>query len=197
MIFGQPSLIVFSKIDVKNNMDIFEPISRLRPSPHLEMYRFLVAHRLEWTSNQAHADSVDKRVLKILLLLNSCGLFRKSFDTNDWKTLLRTSFDPTLFARKREQLQTFVSPLRARTLQLCFQPDLSAFLEETLCLATASERIELEKCLQDILLLRLLDKLDSDSSTACLMSTWIASLRFLEKVSFISKKQYGPTRASQ
>jgi hypothetical protein len=180
-------LSCISNIDI-GGLELFKPGSRIKPQPHQVMYTFLTNGMTELTNNIAPGDSVDKRLYKVLVILDSCGLFRKQSQSGVWLSLGK-AIDSGFFVRNQGLLEAALDRRHAQTLQLCFQTDLKAFLETALALEDTKSRIQLEPYVHETLLLLIGQEFDNEPNTTNVLSMWICCMTLLDKVTFCNLSQ--------
>jgi hypothetical protein len=122
-------------------------------------------------------------LFKVLVILDSCGLFRKQSQSDVWLSL-GEAVDSGFFVRKQGMLEAALGRRRAQTLRLCLRTDLQAFLQTSLALEDTNSRIQLMPCVHETLLLLIDQQFGKESSIANLESMWICCMTLLRKATF-------------
>jgi len=182
-----------SKFDVSGaEFKMLEPQPRRSKSDQSDrqairkvLYEFLVKHASSFAASLGCEKSRDSRLIKVLLFLNVCGLFRRKFEKEMWRTL-RAFVDPNVFDREAGALLvSVVGESTARDFILCFQSDLNDYVETALEYDD-SKLHSLKECryLGDIFLLLVEEQLGNSLVEADLLSAWSACLALLEREPF-------------
>jgi hypothetical protein len=182
-------LSCIGNIDVgRYGLELLEPYLRVHPQPFQVLYTFLTNDLTELTRNIARGDSNDQQLFKVLVILDSCGLFRKQSQSDVWLSLGK-AVDSGFFVRKRGLLEAALGRRHAQTLQLCFQIDLQAFLQTSLAFEDSNSRIQFEPCVHEALLLLIDQQFGKESNIANLQSMWICCMTLLDKATFCTLSQ--------
>jgi hypothetical protein len=178
-------LICISEIDVgRNKLELLVPYPRLQPQPRQVMATFLTNGVADLTNNIAPGDSVDNRFYKVLVILDSCGLFQKKVFQRDVWISLGKAVDSNFLISQQIKLERALGLRRVQTLKLCFQTDLKGFLETGLDLLDTNSRIELEPYAHETLLLLIDQHVNNESNRTDLLSMWMCCMALLAKATF-------------